>query len=234
MIKFMNSEWKFVDNTDNRYMVSKDGFVWDNKNQRLLSKNYTSNGYIQCSVDGKNKLVHRLVAKAFIPNPENKSQVNHKDANKSNNYAKNLEWCTPQENMTHVRENRLYPATRSIAILEGNKVIKVFNSIKQCVDELGLNRGNVSGCCTGRLNRTGGYKIREYDFIDGNYIKTRFDATNKEPKNRRKRAIICNETEIAFESQSEASREMKLNQSKISLNLNGKIDNVSGFTFKYI
>ena len=70
-----------------------------------LRKYVTANGYetVHLSHGGKRKtlLVHRLVAQAFIPNPYGKSQVNHKDGNKCNNVAENLEWVTPTENMQH-------------------------------------------------------------------------------------------------------------------------------------
>lgn len=58
-------------------------------------------GYVAVEMGGKMQLVHRLVARAFIPNPDSKPQVNHKDGNPQNNCVDNLEWCTNQENAIH-------------------------------------------------------------------------------------------------------------------------------------
>lgn len=66
-----------------------------------------SNGYKMVSCNNKSIYVHILVAKAFIPNPDNKSQVNHKDSIKSNNYFENLEWVTVSENIVHAFDNNL-------------------------------------------------------------------------------------------------------------------------------
>ena len=75
-------------------------------NGKLL-KQYYCNGYMQVKVSGKQIYVHRLVAQAFIPNPDNKPQVNHKDGNKANNNVNNLEWVTNKENISHAYENSL-------------------------------------------------------------------------------------------------------------------------------
>lgn len=91
------------------YFVTKDGEVFKG-NKKLKCNNHE--GYRRVSItyeDGtsKRQYVHRLVAEAFIPNPENKPFVNHKDGNKSNNSLENLEWVTNQENVTHAKENNL-------------------------------------------------------------------------------------------------------------------------------
>lgn len=77
---------------------------------RVLKPYTTTRGYLKVDISSKPKksiVVHRLVALAFIPNPETKPQVNHIDGNKQNNNVYNLEWCTNQENHTHKCENGL-------------------------------------------------------------------------------------------------------------------------------
>lgn len=97
----MEEIWKPL---NDKYHVSSEGRVKSFKRKkqgRILSISSIDNcGYLHIRVD-KTYLVHRLVAALFIPNPENKPHVNHKDGNKANNRADNLEWVTISENLIH-------------------------------------------------------------------------------------------------------------------------------------
>lgn len=86
---------------DDRYSVTEEGAVFDHKHNRFLVPTITKRGYLSVSINRIPKLVHRLVAVAFISNPENKPQVNHKNGDKKDNQVGNLEWCNNRENIIH-------------------------------------------------------------------------------------------------------------------------------------
>lgn len=103
-------EWKPVVGYEGLYEVSNYGQVKNVKTQKvLMPRNSTSYSLVALFDKGKRKdvKVHRLVAKSFLPNPENKPQVNHKDGNKVNNHLSNLEWCTNSENQKHAYKTGL-------------------------------------------------------------------------------------------------------------------------------
>ena len=81
------------------------------KPERELTYTLNIRGYYSVGIMKKTFMVHRLVAKAFIPNPENKPQVNHIDGDKLNNHYNNLEWCTAQENIRHAFDTGLNKGT---------------------------------------------------------------------------------------------------------------------------
>lgn len=124
----IEEEWRDVVGAESRYEVSDKGgvrsksYIKNGRNvhgafsyvtkPKALSQATTQDGYMQVKLrlsDGSDRSVsvHRLVAEAFIPNPDYRPQVNHKDSNRKNNTVENLEWCTAQENVKHSYEHGL-------------------------------------------------------------------------------------------------------------------------------
>lgn len=112
--------WKDVKGFEGIYQISSIGRVksltrkvWNyTKKERILKPRAKENGYLQVGLFSgerreKHAYVHRLVAEAFIPNPNNLKQVNHKNFDKADNRVENLEWVTPQQNILHFRESAL-------------------------------------------------------------------------------------------------------------------------------
>lgn len=91
--------WREIEWSDSEYLVSDTGRVLSlyNNEARILQP-YDCNGYLCVAINGRDRKIHRLVAQAFIPNPEGKKIVHHKDGNKHNNHVSNLSWATHSEN----------------------------------------------------------------------------------------------------------------------------------------
>ena len=159
-----------------RKIFNHKGF-W-NREERIIKPEKDSKGYLRVSfcVNGKSHTfkVHRLVAQAFIPNPECKPQVNHIDGNKQNNNVENLEWCTNQENQIHAVKTGLYhknyTPSNSRKILQINKdtdeVIAKYPSINAALRHFNLSvtkRANIVECCRGKQKTGYGYKWKYED-----------------------------------------------------------------------
>lgn len=84
-----------------RFGVTIDGEIWDYYANKFMNQYKTHNGYLTCCLDQKMLRIHRLVALAYIPNIDNKPEVNHIDGNKQNNNMSNLNWMTRSENQKH-------------------------------------------------------------------------------------------------------------------------------------
>ncbi|MGR3504929.1 MAG: NUMOD4 domain-containing protein [Paracoccaceae bacterium] len=108
--------WRDVEGTNGLYEVSNFGRVksfgrsdykW--KKPRILRERPSQKGYLRVGIGKKDAYIHRLVAKAFIDNPQSLPFVNHMDGNRKNNTLNNLEWCTPKENLEHAVKTGLMP-----------------------------------------------------------------------------------------------------------------------------
>ena len=124
--------------------------------------------------NGKHKMcrICRLVAEAFIQNPNNLPQVNHKDENKGNDEKENLEWCTCLYNLTynnlhHRRNNKNNKKSKPVAQIKDGKIIKVFHSVREVERVLGFQNGNISQCCNGKTKTSYGY---EWSYLKGDEI----------------------------------------------------------------
>ena len=83
------------------YIINKDGSIYSLKSNRIMKPFTLGQNYLGVSINRKPEYVHRIVANVFLPNEDNKSDVNHIDGNKHNNSVSNLEWCSHKENIKH-------------------------------------------------------------------------------------------------------------------------------------
>ena len=137
---------KSLGNGDNNSNVGK---------ERMLKLQKDKDGYLTVflSIHNYKKLhkVHRLVAQAFLPNPNNYPQINHIDENKTNNNVDNLEFCTAQYNIDYSQSKPVCQYS-----LDGI-YIATYKSIKEASKQTGINQGDISCCCRGKYKTSGGY-----------------------------------------------------------------------------
>lgn len=161
----MEEIWKDIPGYEGLYKVSSFGNVFSLRCNRCLKQHPVNGGYLLVPLSSDKRklwLVHRLVAIAFIPNPDNLPEVNHKDENTTNNCVKNLEWCTRKYNAHYGTALQRMAATNSKPVeqLKAGKVVKKYESIKAAGEECGFDRGNISKCCTGKSRTYKGYEWR--------------------------------------------------------------------------
>lgn len=170
--------WRAIDGFP-LYEVSDSGLVRNSRTGRILSQEITYAGYARVILmpTRKKYAVHRLVAKAFVDGYKPELQVNHKDENKLNNYADNLEWCTAKENTNYGTARTRTVATRKAisgytkavksmqkanwkpvcAYDEDGNLVATYSSATEAGRKLGVDRSNISACLNGKLSKSNGF-----------------------------------------------------------------------------
>ena len=217
--------WKEIEGFEGLYEVSTKGRVRNKKTNRILGGGYDNIGYrfvLLCKANSKPKQikVHRLVALAFIPNPNKLPQVNHIDEDKLNNDVKNLEWVTASQNQRHSAHQR---SCKVKQLDKCGNLIKVWDSIMQIERETGYNQSYIIQCCKGKYKHAYGFRWE--------YVDTNFQRVMNRPV-----AALTKDRELVAEYRSvaEASRCLKISYTQIYLCLNGKLKSTHGLKFIYI
>ena len=156
--------WKAIAGFEGIYEVSDQGRVKSLKcgKEKILKQWKDTYCYLKVGLckDGHTKqlFVHRLVAEAFIQNPNNLETVNHRDEDKTNNVASNLEWMSREDNI-------IYSQARQVQMLDKStgELLATFPSLAEAERVTGIADGSISACCRGKLKSAGGY-IWKYAF----------------------------------------------------------------------
>lgn len=169
--------WRNIEGYEGLYQVSNLGRVKSLKfkDERILKCGNNGRGYLFVGLSKHNKVkhhyIHRLVAKAFIPNPDNLPEVNHRDEDKTNNNINNLEWCNHIYNMNYGTHNkRMCESLINNGLLKGKKhpraktIIcittgEIFDYMGDITKKYGVSNSNISACCKGRYKTAGKHPI---------------------------------------------------------------------------
>ena len=173
----MKEIWKNCKGYEGKYQVSNMGRIWSVKSQKYLAGNYNKDGYrkvILIAKNGKRKTetVHRLVAIAFVDNPNGYPVVNHIDSDRQNNNASNLEWTTVKGNTQHgykfgsIKESQIKATeaaklknTKTYEIYKDGEKIGVYYGLKEVASAIGCNEKTIRNCLKENRATRNGYSF---------------------------------------------------------------------------
>ena len=147
------------------YAITSCGKVWSYRSKKFLKPYKQRKGYLEVALckdwTQKKYNIHRLVAEAYLPNPNNLPQVNHKDENKTHNYINNLEWCDSTYNNNYGTRSKRAGRTigKTVICVETNII---YYSPAEVERTLGICASSIRKCCKGERHTAGGYHWR-YD-----------------------------------------------------------------------
>lgn len=136
LVNAKGEKWRKVEGLSD-YEVSNLGRIRNIKKMKLI-KGYIQYGYICVNINKKQKRLHRLVAEAFLPNPDGKEQVDHLNGDTLDNRANNLRWVTPKEN-----SNNQHRLTRITESAEKKRVNKEIDDLLKCIFEKGISKSDL-------------------------------------------------------------------------------------------
>ena len=165
--------WKDIIGFEGHYQVSNKGKIRSIKNNKIKElkpyKEIKRCGYLSVylRLPGQKftKKVHRLVAEAFIPNPNGFPEVNHIDENKENNCVENLEWCTGEYNLCYGTRLKRISESNKMKVAQyslNGELLEIFNSQGEAAEKTNSTQGGISDCIRGRIKTHNGYIWKKY------------------------------------------------------------------------
>ena len=166
----MNEIWKDIAKYEGIYQVSSLGRIKSllYGKEKILKTRKSKQGYELINLKGKTHRVHTLVANAFLQNPNNFKEINHKDENKCNNKAENLEWCSRKYNCNYGKlpskvAKRFSKAVMLIDEKSELQPIMPFESAMMAERLMGIDHSSIIKCCKGKIKTAGGFTWRYID-----------------------------------------------------------------------
>lgn len=158
-----------IPNYEGLYAVTSCGKVWSYRSKQFLTPRKSKKGYLTVLLCNKGNMrefkIHRLVADAYIPNPDNLPQVNHKDENKQNNCIANLEWCTNAYNRNYGTRNERAAIGISKAKMKPCMCVEtgqIYSSAIEAARDTNLCKESINRCCRGERKT---YTNRHWKYI---------------------------------------------------------------------